>query len=542
VADSPKVRKRPVVLIVRDGWGENPDPSQDYCNAVVKAAPAVDAKLSAEYPTTLIHTSGEWVGLPNGIMGNSEVGHQNLGAGRVVEQELLRINRAVESGALFKNPTLLKAIEQVKTSGKRLHFIGLLSDAGVHSHLAHLLALIELAKDKGLAADQVMIHAILDGRDTGQYDSPLFIAEVEATIKKTGVGRISTVIGRYYAMDRDNRWDRVQLAYDLLTLGKGSTAADPLAAVKAYYDAPSEASRQGDEYVLPTVICSGTPDPKQLIGDGDGVVFFNYRTDRPRELTKAFVFDDDAFSKVIGGGFKRTVRPKNLAYTTMTTYEDGLPVEVIFPRGGDDAPPMGNILGAYLSSQGLAQFRCAESEKHPHVTFFFDDMNPCFNKELQIDIPSPKHVSTYDKLPVMSAVGVTKATEAAIKSGLFDFILVNFANCDMVGHTGNLEAATASVKAVDEGVGRLVDATLKADGALVITADHGNCEQMINPKNNLPHTQHTLYDVKLIAVDPERKNAKLRAGGALCDVAPTCLDLLGVPKPKEMTGRSLYEA
>ncbi len=529
--------RRPVVLIVRDGWGHNPHPEMNEYNALHLAKTPRNDALLREYPNTQIHTSGEDVGLPAGVMGNSEVGHQNLGAGRIVDQELMRITRRIRDGRFFENETLLRALAQVEQTGGTLHLLGLLSDGGVHSHIDHALAIVDLCAQRGLRGDRVAVHVITDGRDTSPTSGLGFVQRLETHLQKTGTGRIASVIGRYYAMDRDFRWDRVSQAYELLTRGAKRVVASASQAVQQYYDHPTEATRRGDEFIVATTIADGPQAaPSQLIRDGDAVVFFNYRGDRPRELTKAFVLPDADWKAITGGGFDRGKKLENLFFATLSEYETGLPVEVVFAK----PEKMVNILGDYIAERGLAQFRCAESEKHPHVTYFFNDYRKGnYDHEFQLDIPSPKYVSTYDQLPEMSAPAVTAAVLNAIHSDLFDFILVNYANCDMVGHTGSLPAAISSAETVDAQVGKVIDAVLARGGALVVTADHGNCEQMWDPETNGPHTKHTTFDVDLIVVDDSRKGRPLRSDGRLADVAPTILELMNLPKPAEMTGESL---
>jgi 2,3-bisphosphoglycerate-independent phosphoglycerate mutase len=535
----PPLKKRPVVLIVRDGWGHNPHPEMNAYNAVHLAKTPCDDELLRTYPNVQIKTSGEDVGLPAGTMGNSEVGHQNIGAGRIVDQELMRINRTIRDKSLFQNPVLLGAFEHIQRTGGTLHLLGLLSDGGVHSHIDHALALVDLCQQRGLAREKLAVHVITDGRDTAPNGGIKFVATLENKLKESGVGSIVSVIGRYYAMDRDYRWDRVEKAYHLLTQGSTDAAPSATEALNQYYAHPTEPNRSGDEFVTPISISpAGHTLPGSLIKDGDAVIFYNYRGDRPRELTKAFVASPEEWARIQGGGFPRPRPLQNLYFATLSSYEKGLNTRVVL----DKPPKMTNILGDYLSSQGLYQFRCAESEKHPHVTYFFNDYREGgFPHELQLDIPSPKHVSTYDQKPEMSAPAVTHAVLNAIRSDIFDFILVNFANPDMVGHTGSLPAAIMAVETVDAGVARLVEAALARGGALIITADHGNCEQMFNPETGGPHTQHTTYDVDLIVVDPDRKGAHLREGGRLGDIAPTVLELMGLPIPAEMTGRSLLK-
>ncbi|MCS7470207.1 2,3-bisphosphoglycerate-independent phosphoglycerate mutase [Stieleria sp. ICT_E10.1] len=532
-----EVRRKPVVLIVRDGWGENPYPEWDKANAVVQAKIPVSDALMENYPNVLIKTSGEDVGLPAGVMGNSEVGHQNIGAGRIVDQEVMRITRSIREGEFFKNEVLLGTLEHIRKTGGKLHILGLMSDGRVHSDLDHALAVVDLYKDSGLPADRLVVHAITDGRDTSPNGGLGYVQKVQDKLDAAGVGRVGTVVGRFYAMDRDLRWERVQTAYDALTKGAQRTAASAQEAIQAYYDNPTESSRSGDEFIEATSIVPDGGSPA-TIGDGDAVVFINYRGDRTREITKAFVYDDQQWADIPGGGFDRGAKINDLYYATMTGYETGLPVEVIFEK----PPKMPNILGQYISEKGLNQFRCAETEKYPHVTFFFNDYRdtpfPGQNQEMA---QSPRDVSTYDQKPEMSAAEVTQFVLDEIKSGRSELIIVNFANGDMVGHTGVLAAAVKAVETVDACVGQLVDATLDAGGSLVITADHGNCEQMINPETGGPHTAHTTYDVPLIVVEPGLEGKTLREGGRLADIAPTVLALMGLEKPVEMTGESLID-
>ena len=533
------VPHRPVVLVIRDGWGHNPRADQDFCNATVQANTPVADRLLAEYPHVQIKTSGTDVGLPPGVMGNSEVGHQNLGAGRIVDQELMRITNAVKSGAFMENPTLLEAVNRAKSSGKTVHLLGLCSDGGVHSDLSHLLALIDLCADAGLPNDALAVHAITDGRDTAPNGGAAYLAEVEAKLADRGFPPVASVVGRFYAMDRDFRWDRVSRAYDLLVGRGGVAGASAVQVLEDYYANPTDADRAGDEFVTPTAITS--PDIKNggRVADGDSVIFFNFRGDRPREITKAFVFDDAAWAAIKGGGFDRNPVPKDLYFCTMARYETGLDTHVAFEK----PPKMPDILGETLSKAGLTQFRCAESEKAPHVTFFFNDYREDpFEGEVQQEIPSPRDVSTYDQKPEMSAAGVTAAVVNVIENAQADFILVNYANGDMVGHTGSLEAAVQAVEIVDAGVGKILDAALAKGGAVVVTADHGNCEQMVDIDSGRPHTAHTTYDVDLIVAADSAKGKTLRDGGRLADVAPTVLALLGVAKPAAMTGDSLLPA
>jgi 2,3-bisphosphoglycerate-independent phosphoglycerate mutase len=531
-----KLAKRPFMLIIRDGWGENPNPEMDSYNAVKLGRHPVDDRLMREYPHVLIHTSGEDVGLPAGVMGNSEVGHQNIGAGRIVDQETMRITRRIRDGSFFTNPTLVAAVEHAVKNNSRIHILGLCSDGRVHSDQEHAYALLELAKRYNFPGDRVYIHAITDGRDTAPQSGIRFLAELEARTRQLGVGSIATVCGRYYAMDRDNRWDRVQKAYDLLTQGKGDTFPTAEAALKNYYANATEASRSGDEFVTPCRIAANPAQWQGNIKDNDSVIFFNYRGDRPREITKAFVYGDEQLIKEPNGGFKRAVRPSNVYFATMSGYEEGLPVHVIFGK----PEKMPEIFGMYLAEQGLTQFRSAETEKYPHVTFFFNDYrDPPFPGEGRGLADSDKSVSTYDKKPQMSAYEVTNIVLRELDKGQTDVYVINYANGDMVGHTGNLQAAIKAVEVVDECLGQILSRVQQLGGNALVLADHGNCEQMWDPINNCPHTSHTTYDVRMIVVDDRFKGVKLKEGGRLADVAPTALKMMGLPQPPEMTGESL---
>ncbi|MCY4403612.1 MAG: 2,3-bisphosphoglycerate-independent phosphoglycerate mutase [Candidatus Poribacteria bacterium] len=534
-------QKRPIVLIIRDGWGNNPFPEYREANAIHLAKTPVDDWLRQNYPHVLIHTSGEDVGLPAGVIGNSEVGHQNIGAGRIVNQELLRISTMIRSGEFFRNDVLLNTIAHVKNKGTNLHLMGLASDAGVHSSLEHLYGLLSLAKTNGLKTDQVYIHNFSDGRDCQPDLGIKNCEEIEAKIKEIGIGKIASVIGRFYAMDRDDRWERVQVAYRLLTEGIGSYVTSATQAYSDYYKNPEDENRRGDEFIRPSVVVDREGKPLPRICDGDAVIFYNYRGDRPRELTKAFCLDTfpyqaegkDGVTRQMG--FKRNSK-LSVKFVTMTEYEQGMPVEAAVTK----PPKMPNTLGAYISDVGLTQFRCAETEKFPHVTFFFNDYRdePYTGEDRQI-IASPRDVTTYDQKPEMSAPGVTVEMLRRINSEKYDLMVLNYANGDMVGHTGSLDAAIKAVEAVDEGVGKIVDAVLEKDGALIVTADHGNCEQMIDPETGGIHTAHTTYNVDLIVVDDRYKGHQLRTGGRLADIAPTVLRLLGLKQPSEMTGETL---
>jgi len=533
-------KNTPCVLIVRDGWGRNPHPEHDEFNAVKLARTPVADRLMREFPSTLIKTSGEDVGLPEGTMGNSEVGHQNIGAGRIVDQESVAITKACRAG-LETNQTLVKAIESASSRRGAVHLMGICSDAGVHGLLDHLFAVVRLCKR--LDHERVLVHLFTDGRDTGPFTGKAFAERVERTLREIGVGRIATVCGRYWSMDRDFRWERVKKAYDLLT-GRAQSLPwfnSASEAIQDYYDRPASDGLKGDEFVAPRVIGERAP-----IKDGDTVVFYNYRGDRPREIVSAFVLPDKEWSEVKPSpetgtkGFERGPR-LDLDFIAMTAYSEALGphVTVAFPK----PPKMKDTGGEYISRLGLTQFRCAETEKFPHVTFFFNDYrDEPFPGESRVICPSPKDVATYDLKPEMSALQVRDAVLARLKAPDCEpFIVVNFANGDMVGHTGVLKAAIKACEVVDECVGAIVDATLERHGSLVVTADHGNAEQMFDPETGSPHTAHTTYDVPLIVVGDRFKGRTLREGGRLADVVPTMLDMMGLEKPEAMTGRSLLQ-
>ncbi len=531
---------RPIVLIVRDGWGANPFPEWNHANAVHLGKTPVDDRLMARYPHVQIKTSGKDVGLPSGVMGNSEVGHQNIGAGRIVEQEIMRITGRIEDGSFFENPALIDALQRATQTGGNVHIMGLCSDGRVHSDLEHLEGLLELTRRRGFPGDRVYVHAFTDGRDTPPNNGVGYVESIDAKCRELGINPVASVIGRYYAMDRDNRWDRVEQAYRLLAHGEGQRFACAADALRHYYENPTEPSRSGDEFVVPSVICpdAGTP---ATIRNGDSVIFFNYRGDRPRELCKAFVYDEFPFEGVAKDGAKTSMgfdrgKKLDLCFVAMTGYEQGLPVDVAF--GKPDKMP--DILGAHISQQGLKQFRCAETEKYPHVTFFFNDYRDGkFDGEEHHLCPSPRDITTYDQKPEMAAPEVTQAVLSRIAVGTDDLLIINYANGDMVGHTADLQAAIRAVETVDDCVGRIVDAVLERGGGLIVTADHGNCEQMTHPETGGPHTAHTTYDVECIIVDERYLGQTLHTDGRLADIAPTLLDMLGLPKPASMIGHSL---
>jgi len=534
----------PVVLIIRDGWGENPNADERHHNAIQRADTPVDDALRHAWPSTLIRTSGEDVGLPTGTMGNSEVGHQNIGAGRIVDQELMRITRTIRDGSFADRPAFAATFEYLDRTGGRLHLLGLVSRGLVHSDLDHLVALLDVAASNGRVGDQVVVHAITDGRDTGPTTGRAFLAEALTAMQERGVGVLGSVIGRYWAMDRDHRWDRTALAYRCLTGrsvsndGMPESATDAIDVLSSWYGRDDDNGRAGDEFVPPTMLRDETGAQRARITDGDAVIFFNFRGDRPRQLTKAFVLDDAAWSSVEQGGFDRGEMLDSLRFVTMTGYEEGLPVsDVLFPRR--EKMPM--ILGETVSRAERTQFRCAETEKFAHVTYFFNDYREApFTGESRTLIPSPRDVATYDLRPEMSAAEVCEAVLDRLAADDCEaMIIVNFANPDMVGHTGNVEAVVRAVEVVDACVGRIVEATRKRGGAVIITADHGNAERMWNDETNSPHTAHTTFDVPLIIVGDAVHDASLRSDGRLADIAPTMLHLLGLEQPSAMTGVSL---
>jgi 2,3-bisphosphoglycerate-independent phosphoglycerate mutase len=515
------LKRRPFVLIIRDGWGYNPNLAENEFNAIKCANTPVDDMLMSEYPHCIIHTSGLDVGLPEGTMGNSEVGHQNIGAGRIVPQESVRLSMAIRDGSFFENKEFKNLINFIKTKNGKMHLMGLCSDIGVHSLLDHLYGLLELAKRNGIK--EVYIHAFTDGRDSPPDSGKDYIAEIEKKAQEIGVGKIATVMGRFYAMDRDSRWDRVQRAYECMRLGKGIKVRSAAEAIAKSYE-----RNITDEFIEPTCIVNEENMPIATVDDGDGVIFFNFRGDRPREITRAFVEPDFK-------DFMRKTKP-NIYYVCMTEYDATIAAPVAFPK----PPKMRNILGAYWSSLGLKQFRCAETEKYAHVTFFFNDYteSPFESEDRQI-VPSPR-VRTYDLKPEMSAYEVADVVLERLDSNKYDVIVINFANPDMVGHTGVLAAAIKAAETVDECVGKILNKVKAMGGAAIITADHGNFEKMWDAGGNQAHTAHTVGDVPLIVFDEQYKNAKLREGGRLADVGPTLLEMMGIPQPEEMTGKSLF--
>ena len=519
--DNYMTNKRFVALIILDGWGLNP--RRDHNAVALASTPTMD-RLLTTYAHTTLNTSGSAVGLPDGLMGNSEVGHLNLGAGRTVMQAMTQIDDRVRDGSLFKNEALIAAIDRIKNHNRNLHLIGLVSDGGVHSWPSHYESLIKMAAARGLPSNRLFIHAFTDGRDTPPQSGIHRMRELLDMFKTHGIGRVASISGRYYAMDRDHRWERTQIAYDLLTQGKGITETDPITAIQNAYN-----RGETDEFIKPIAIADSAGNP--TIKDGDSVIFFNFRGDRPRQITRAFAlknFDD----------FKRYIWPK-VHFTTLTRYEADVPVTGIAYPPETLSQNMPNICGSVIARANKRQLRIAETEKYAHVTFFFNGQRETpFDGEERILVQSPKDVPTYDHKPEMSAPEITDRFTEAIASNQFDTAICNFANPDMVGHTGILEAAIQAVTTVDTCLHRVLKAIENANGAAIVTADHGNAEQMLHYHTGEPHTAHTTNPVPFVLVDPTYKG-KLRHGGALCDVAPTLLSLLNLPKPVEMTGNDL---
>ena len=507
--------KKLMMLMILDGFGIN---EKEQGNAVKLAKkPNID-KLLKTCPTTTIYTSGLKVGLPEGQMGNSEVGHTNIGAGRIVYQELTKITKSIEDGDFFGNQALNRAIENCKKYNSNLHVMGLLSDGGVHSHERHLYAILELAKRKDF--DNVYVHCFMDGRDTPPTSGEAYITKLEEKIKEKGVGKIASISGRFYAMDRDKRWQRIEKAYNAMVKGEGIKSTSALQAVESSYQ-----KEVFDEFIEPTVICN-QDEPVATIGEHDSVIFFNFRPDRAREITRTLV--DDSFTEF------ETKKNLGLYFVCMTPYDETLPnVDIAFKKEA-----LTNTFGEYISKKGLTQLRIAETEKYAHVTFFFNGgEEKQYPGEDRILVPSPK-VETYDMQPEMSAEEVTNKVVDAINSKKYDCIILNYANPDMVGHTGNLDAAIKAVETIDGCVARVVEAVNNQNGMILITADHGNCEQMRDYKTGEPHTSHTTNPVPLILVGKD--DVKLKEG-KLADLAPTMLDLMGLDKPAEMTGESIIQ-
>lgn len=516
-----------VLLCIMDGWGINLNPKIDKYDATKLAPPINIDRLKKEEKYTEIHADSEYVGLPDGQMGNSEVGHLNLGAGRVVYQELTKINKSIREGEFFKNEKFLEAIDNAKKNNSSLHLMGLVSEGGVHSSMGHIFALIKLVAEQGLT--NVYVHAFLDGRDTPPRSACKYLEQVEAELKKYNLPPIATICGRYWAMDRDNRWDRVEKAYNCLLLGEGETATSAIEGVNASY-----VKNENDEFVQPTV----TGNEKSRIKDNDSVIFFNFRPDRAREITKALHFGEKCTDEICEEksfkGFKRKVVRKNLFFVTMTQYDETFDIAVAFPP-----QKLINILGDVLDAHGIKQFRTAETEKYAHVTFFFNGgIEEPKKLETRALVSSPK-VATYDLQPKMSAYKVCEKVLQAEDNDEYGFILVNFANPDMVGHTGVLKAAAKACSVVDECVGKIAQKAKEKGIVMLLTADHGNAEVMADEAGAV-HTAHTTNEVPFLVINGA-KDIELRDGGALCDVAPTILKIMGIEQPTEMTGESLIE-
>ncbi len=517
------MKKIPYAIIIMDGYGLAPSGAG---NAITIDGSKNVNELIKNYPSATLGASGLSVGLPQGQMGNSEVGHLNMGAGRIVYQDLTKITKAIEDGDFFENPALLKAVENAKQNGKKLHLYGLLSNGGVHSHLTHVFALLKLAKKAGL--EEVFVHCFMDGRDVSPTSGAGFIRDLQAEMKEVGIGKVASVCGRYYAMDRDNNWDRVEKAYDMLTLGEGEKTDDPAATVEKSYE-----NGVTDEFLKPIKVYENGK-PVGLLEEGDSVICFNFRPDRAREITRAV--SQKVFTVPKGNAFNRKTGWLHPVYVCFTVYDAAFDdVDIAFPK-----TVLNNTLGEYLAKLGKKQLRIAETEKYAHVTFFFNGGVESPNEgEVRDLIPSPK-VATYDLKPEMSAFEVTDKVLEELESGEFDVMILNFANCDMVGHTGVIPAAVKAVHTVDECVKRVTDKILEMGGAALLTADHGNADKLLS-EDGSPFTAHTTNPVPVVLVSEKYKKASLRKDGILADLAPTLLTVMGVPVPKEMTGKSLIK-
>jgi 2,3-bisphosphoglycerate-independent phosphoglycerate mutase len=504
------------MLFILDGWGLRKERAG---NAVAQARMPFLNKIQRQYPCSRLVTYGNAVGLPDNIMGNSEVGHLNIGAGRVVHQDLMRIDKAIEDGSFFENDAISGLMERVKKNRSKLHLMGLVSDGGVHSQLTHLLALLDMAGRKQL--EQVVVHAILDGRDTPPTSGVKYLSTLQSHIDASGIGAIASICGRFYAMDRDKRWERIEKAFRLYTRGQGIQETDPITAINKAY-----AKNETDEFINPIVMVEKDGTPRGMVKNGDGILFFNFRADRAREITRAFT--DETFN-----GFERNTLPDICGYACMTRFDEEFSLPIAF------APVyMVNILGEIVSKQGLRQLRIAETEKYAHVTYFFNGgREEPFEGEDRCLIPSPRDVSTYDQKPEMSALEVTQEVIDRIVSDAYDLIVLNFANMDMVGHSGIMSAAVKACETIDKCVQQIVHKLLEKQWAAIVTADHGNAEKMVD-KEDKPYTAHTVGRVRCILVDDTRIGMSLK-DGALCDIAPTILEIMGLDQPAEMTGSSL---
>ena len=517
------MKKIPYALIIMDGYGLN---AEREGNAIVKDGSKYVSELLKNYPSASLGASGLSVGLPDGQMGNSEVGHLNIGAGRIVYQDLTKITKSIQDGDFFENPALVKAMDSARDNHKKLHLWGLLSDGGVHSHLSHLFALLEMAKKRNVP--ECYVHGFLDGRDVSPTSGVGFVKALLDEMQKLGYGKLASLSGRYYSMDRDNNWDRIEKSYDMLTLGTGAHETDPVKALEESYQ-----KGVTDEFFLPANLCENGK-PIALVEEGDSVIFFNFRPDRAREITRAFTQKEFVVPK--GTAFERKTGYLNPTYICFTVYDAEFKnVEIAFPKQS-----MGDTLGEYLAKLGKKQLRIAETEKYAHVTFFFNGGIEQPNEgEERVLINSPK-VATYDLQPEMSAYEVTERVLEELDKGIYDVMILNFANCDMVGHTGVMEAATKAVHVVDECVKKVTDKILEMGGAAIVTADHGNADKMIS-KDGSPFTAHTTNPVPVILVSEKYRGATLRKDGILADLAPTLLEVMELPVPSEMTGKSLLQ-
>jgi 2,3-bisphosphoglycerate-independent phosphoglycerate mutase len=530
-------RPKPLVLIILDGWGYSPE---SKANAIALARKPMYDKLLLEYPNTLIHTSGRYVGLPAGQMGNSEVGHLNIGAGRVVYMDITRIDMMIENGELFSHPILLAAMKNAR-GGRRLHLMGLLSDGGVHSHQEHLYALLRMARQNGV--EEVFVHCFMDGRDTPPDSGAGFVEQLQQKMREYGAGKIASVIGRYYIMDRDRRWERVAKGFNAMVLGNGEAPkySDPVQGLKDSYNRGA-----GDEFVVPFVCTGSRGEPVATIRENDSCINFNFRADRAREITRALTRNSGLTPEggrelpdaaTLDATIPRDLAPPHLHYVCMTQYDAMFHLPYVVP-----SEELHNILANVMAGQNLRNLRVAETEKYAHVTYFFNGgVEQPFPGEERILVPSPK-VPTYDLKPEMSAPAVADNVVSAIEKGAFDVLVVNFANADMVGHSGKLEPTIRAVETIDACLGRVYRAVRQRGGAMIVTADHGNAETMIDPVTGGPHTYHTINPVPFIVITENGNRFTLRRDGALQDISPTVLNLLGLPQPREMTGRDLCVA
>jgi len=529
------MRPRPLALIILDGWGYAP-PSK--ANAISLARKPVYDRLLSQFPNTLVHTSGRFVGLPTGQMGNSEVGHLNIGAGRIVYMDITKIDLMIENGEFFSHPLLLEAMKHAKSGGRRLHIFGLLSDGGVHSHQNHLYALLKMAKQNG--ADRTFVHAFMDGRDTLPTNGAGYMEQLQQKMREYGVGKVASVSGRYYAMDRDKRWPRIKLAYDAMVHGKGEagTYVDPVQGIKAAYNKGTT-----DEFIIPFVCVDNRGEPVTTIRDEDVCINFNFRADRARQITRALARNSGLTAKQgsdlegsddLNAELPLADAPKNLKYICMTQYDKKFALPYVVPTES-----LNNILANVMGNEDLRNLRVAETEKYAHVTYFFNGgVEQPFKGEDRVLVPSQK-VATYDLAPEMSAAGIADAVIKAIEDKTFDVLIVNFANADMVGHSGQIPATIKAVETVDACLGRIESALKRAGGAMIITADHGNAEMMIDPATGGPHTAHTTNPVPLILVSEDAARFSLRPDGSLQDISPTVLGMMGIPQPAEMKGHDL---